>query len=162
MRQFVTILSLLSLFFVAAASADDKKQATEMKRNPAHSPEWTNSKDSDPGTSDSAIPELSGIVVLCATKPDSAEFKDQWATYVRKHYEPGMDIDAVIDDVLRQADAYRARHRNKSRSSAAKTIQPNAETRKNMHSTANAVIRKSDPAQLSISGKKADSDKARN
>ena len=161
MQRSITILSLLFLLFVTAASADDKKQATEMKRIPAHTPEWTNTKGSDPGTSDSAIPELAGIVVLCATEPDSAEFKNQWAAYVRKHYEPGMDIDAVIDDVLRQADAYRARHRNTSRSSAARAVQPNAQTRKNMQSTAKSVIRKSEPAKLSISGNKADTDKPR-
>lgn len=133
-------MSLLMLLSALLASAEEAMKAEEIKRIPAHNPEWTNSRESDPGTTDSVVPELQGIVVLCATEPQSAEFKKQWAAYVRHNYEPAMNIDAVIKDVLLRADAYRAKQRSGSKKFPKSTVQSNATTERVMHETAKAAI----------------------
>ena len=95
--------------------------------------------DTEPVAIDSVVDDLSGIVVLCATQPQSAEFKNAWTTWVRQHHQPGMDIDAVINDVLTRASAYNSTQR----SSTTKRKKSKAETtKKMMHDTAMAVIRK--------------------
>ena len=95
--------------------------------------------DSDASAIDSVVDDLQGIVVLCATQPQSAEFKNAWTTWVRQHHQPGMDIDAVINDVLKRASAYNSTQR----SSTTKRKKSKAETtKKMMHDTAMAVIRK--------------------
>ena len=95
--------------------------------------------DTEPVAIDSVVDDLAGIVVLCATQPQSVEFKNAWTTWVRQHYQPGMDIDAVISDVMQRARAYNNTQRSSSttpKKSKAKT------TKKMMHDTAMAVIRK--------------------
>lgn len=95
--------------------------------------------DTKPSTIDSVVDELAGIVVLCATQPQSAEFKNAWTTWVRQHHQPCMDIDAVIHDVLKRASAYNGTQRG----SATTRKKPKASTtKKMMHDTAMAVIRK--------------------
>ncbi len=125
----------------SVVTGEEANKPAEAERAPAHTPEWTDLKDNDAGTSDSVVPELQEIVVLCATKPNSAEFRNQWTTYVRKNHRPGAQIDAVIDDVIRQADAYRARQSNASKTSARRAMNSNAGTRRIMHDSAMATIR---------------------
>ncbi len=125
----------------STVTGDEANEPAEAEHPPAHTPEWTDLNDNDAGTSDSVVPGLQEIVVLCATRPNSAEFQKQWTTYVRKNYRPGVQIDAVIDNVIRQADAYRARQSKLSKTSARRAVNSNAETRRIMHDSAMAVIR---------------------
>lgn len=140
MLRLIPILSLLVLLPMATVSAQEVAKPAEVQRLPAHSPEWTNPKGSDPGTTESVVPELQGIVVLCATEPQSAEFKKQWSAYVRNNYKPGMNINAVIDDVIRQAGAYRVTQQKGTSNAPARAVKPNDETKKMMHETAKAII----------------------
>ena len=87
-------------------------------------------------TCDSSIPELSPIVVLCATEPNSKKFKKKWKSWLADNYRPGMDVDAIIADVVRQADRHRRKTWKKARSSkGAKKVS------KMMHDMAMSVIR---------------------
>ena len=95
--------------------------------------------DTDAQAIDSVVDDLQGIVVLCATQPKSVTFKNAWTTWVRQHYQPGMDIDAVISDVLKRASAYNSTQR--SSTTTPKKSKADA-TEKMMHDTAMAVIRK--------------------
>ena len=95
--------------------------------------------DTDPSAIDSVVDYLQGIVVLCATQPQSAKFKNAWTTRVRQHYQLDMDIDAVISDVLKRASAYNSTQR--SSTTPPKKSKANT-TEKMMHDTAMAVIRK--------------------
>jgi hypothetical protein len=141
MLRLVWILSLLSLLSTTAVTADEAAERAEVKRIPAHNPEWTSPNNGDPGTTKSVIPELQKIVVLCATVPQSDEFKNQWSAYVRRHYEPGMNIDVVIYDVIRRANAFLAGPKQSGQSAARLSVQSNAATRKVMHDTAMSIIR---------------------
>jgi len=134
-------MSLLCALAAMIANAEETSKPAEIKRIPAHNPEWTNSKGSDPGTTESVVPELQGIVVLCATEPQSAGFKKQWAAYVRGNYKSGMKIDAVIEDVLRRADAYRNRQHSSSQPATTRAAQSSDATRKMMHDTAMTTIK---------------------
>jgi hypothetical protein len=89
---------------------------------------------------DSVAGDLQRIVVLCATEPSSEDFKQAWASYVEKHDVSAASLDAVIDDVLEQAAAYRARRSSSARATRVTTAP--ATTRAMMHDTAMAVIRK--------------------
>lgn len=140
MQRLFVIMSPLILLSPALAGEDQAAKPAEVQRVPAHNPEWVNPRSSDPGTSDSVQTDLQKIIVLCATEPQSAEFRKQWAAYVRENYKSGMDIDAVIGDVIRQADAYRARLRRASANAPARIVQPKSDTRKMMHDTAKAII----------------------
>ena len=140
MNKLVPIMSVLCAFTVATTNAQEASKPAEVKRVPAHNPEWTNVKSGDPGTTESVIPELQGIVVLCATEPQSAEFKKQWAAYVRGNYKPGMNIDTVIKDVLRRADEHKAKKRGGSKGPESKVLQSTKSTERMMHDTAKAVI----------------------
>jgi len=140
MKKLIPIMSVLCALSVPVATADEVARPAEIKRVPTHNPEWTNPKGNDPGTAESVVPALQEIVVLCATEPQSAEFKKQWATYVRGNYKRGMNIDAVIEDVLRRADAHRAKKRKGSKGPATEVLQKPINTKKMMHDTAKAVI----------------------
>ena len=133
-------MSVLCALAVATTNAQEASEPAEIKRIPAHNPEWTNLKGSDPATTESVIPELQGIVVLCATEPQSAEFEKQWVAYVRGNYKPGMDINAVIKDVLRRAEEYNAKKRGGSKGPATKALQPTKDTERMMYDTAKAMI----------------------
>jgi hypothetical protein len=141
MRKLLAIMSLLILIPSAMAGEDEAVKPAETRRVPAHNPEWTNPKGSDPGTSDSVSTDLQKIIVLCATEPQSAEFRKQWSAYVRRNYVPGTDIDAIIADVIKRADAYRTKQRPRSGNAPARAVQPNEKTEKMMHDTAKAIIR---------------------
>jgi hypothetical protein len=88
---------------------------------------------------DSVAEDLQKIVVLCATEPTSEAFKTEWAKYIEMHPVAAEDLDALIDDVLERADAYRAQRSLNSRTNRTATIPT---TRTMMHDTAMAVIRK--------------------
>jgi len=50
--------------------------------------------------------DLQRIVVLCATEPRSAEFDRSWRQYLEEYYEPDLDVDGLIEEVLLRAEAY--------------------------------------------------------
>lgn len=95
--------------------------------------------DTDPVAIDSVVDDLASIVVLCATQPQSAEFKNAWTTWIRQHHQPGMDINAVIKDVFNRAKAYNS---TQSASTTKQKKPKKSNTEKMMHDTAMAVIRK--------------------
>lgn len=134
-------MSVLCAYTVAATNAQEANRPAEIKRVPAQNSELTSVKGRDPITTESVVPELQGIVVLCATEPQSAEFKKQWAAYVRGNYKPGVNIDTVIKDVLRRADEYNAKKRARSKGPSTKIVQSNLNTEKMMNDTAMSVIR---------------------
>ena len=89
----------------------------------SHSPEWTDHNDSDPGvtrarkkasqkvasepeTTDSTMPELSEIVVLCATD-EKKKFEKEWGKYVAKNELKGEQLEKTIREVSDRAEAYR-------------------------------------------------------
>jgi len=131
------ITVVLALIGSSGVMAQERAKQTEVKRVPAHTPEWTDLNSGDPGTTDSAVPELASIVVLCATKPDSTEFKKAWRNWLSSNYQPGMDVDATIADVLQRADKQRLRSGKKARSKKNST-----KISKSMHDTAKAIISK--------------------
>ena len=141
MNKLIPIMSVLCAFAVAATNAQEASKPAELKRIPAQNSESTNVKAGDPVPTESVIPELQGIVVLCATEPQSAEFKQQWAAYVRGNYKPGMDIDTVIKDVLRRADEYKAGKRGGSKGPETKVLQSTYDTERMMHDMAMSVIK---------------------
>lgn len=55
---------------------------------------------------DSVAGDLSGIVVLCATQHESDKLQTEWAAYLRQNYQRGMDTDALISEITRQATGY--------------------------------------------------------
>ena len=87
----IAILSGASLLVAAAQAAPAQ-----------HSPEFTDHNDEDPG----AIPELSEIVVLCATEPGSADFDQAWTRWVAAN--PQADIDKTVADVIGRATTMRS------------------------------------------------------
>ena len=129
------IIVVLALIGTSAVLAQERAKQTEVERVPAHTPEWTNLNSGDPGTTDSAVPELASIVVLCATKPDSNEFKKAWKNWLASNYRRGMDVDATIADVLQRADKHRLQSGKKARGKKNTT-----KISRLMHDTAKAVI----------------------
>lgn len=146
---------LLSLMLAAQVTmAADAPQRSS--KAPAHNPEWTNPTDADPGTASpsptrvqaartrptgSQMDELQKIVVLCATKPQSEEFKQAWAAYVEKYHQPDAQLDRAIEDVLARASAYR-QSRHSSTGKLTWSAADRQRARQIMQDTAMAVIRK--------------------
>lgn len=64
----------------------------------------------EPATTESAIPELASIVVLCATEQEE-KFKDEWAKYVEHNDLKGRDLQKAIRKVSNEAELYRAREK---------------------------------------------------
>ena len=58
---------------------------------------------------ESVVPELASIVVLCATDPQSPEFEQSWSAYLREHRPQGNELNQLINQVLREAEAHRSR-----------------------------------------------------
>jgi hypothetical protein len=127
--------AILALIASNAIWAQDRANKTDVKPVPAHTPEWTNPDASDPGTTDSVVDELGTIVVLCATEPDSGQFRKAWKNWLASNYRPGMEVDAIISDVIRRADEHRNKTGKKKRSS-----QSSKKIVKNMHDTARNAI----------------------
>lgn len=62
---------------------------------------FTDFNESDPGTA-----ELQHVVVLCATRPDSAEFDAAWTAWVKAN--PEADLDKAIRIVISRAGTMRS------------------------------------------------------
>jgi hypothetical protein len=89
---------------------------------------------------DSVADDVQRIVVLCATDADSDELQTQWSAYIEKHEVAEEDLDELIATVIRRAEALRA---ERADGSAARRVATDSEnTRKRLHDTAMAVIRK--------------------
>ena len=63
-----------------------------------------------PATSDSVIPELGSIVVLCATEQEK-KFKEEWSKYVSHNDLKGRELQKTIKQVSNEAELYRAREK---------------------------------------------------
>jgi hypothetical protein len=96
----------------------------------------------EPEPVDSVVPELAGIVVLCATEPDSKELKRQWRIYVRKNMVNEKDLGAVIFKVINDAEAHRGNNRMKRGETPDASRDRRAKMYRLLHDTAMAVIRK--------------------
>ena len=114
------LLVTISVFLFAGTAL------AEQQSKPAkHSPEWTNPNDSDPGVTrvkkaatlrvasepqatESVVPELSRIVVLCAQE-EKEKFKEEWGKYVNKHDLKGAELENTINEVSDRAEIYRAK-----------------------------------------------------
>ncbi len=129
------IAVVIALIGSSTVLAQERAKQTEIKRIPAHTPEWTDLNSGDPGITESVVPELGSIVVLCATKPDSKEFKKAWQSWLSTNYRAGMNVDAVIADVLGRADKHRLQAGKKARSKKNST-----KISRSMHDTAKAMI----------------------
>ena len=121
-----------SLLFLVAASliAQDTKTATITSKEPktVHI--------------DSVVDDLQGIVVLCATEPDSTEFMDQWRDYIRLHKIGKADLGPLIFRVVNDAEAYRGNRRLNRGETPDASRDRRAKIYRSMHDTAMAVIRK--------------------
>lgn len=51
--------------------------------------------------------DLQSLARLCATQPQSSALDQRWSDWVAEHYKPGMDMDAVIEELLNRADHIR-------------------------------------------------------
>ncbi len=153
MQNLLKALLFLMLAAQVTIAADAPQRSS---RTPAHSPEWTNANDAEPGTSpqsptqlqaatvkptNSRAQDLQKIVVLCATKPESEDFKRVWAAYVEKYHQPDAKLDRAIEDVLTRASAYR-QSRHSSTGQLTWTAAERQQARQLMQDTAMAVIRK--------------------
>jgi hypothetical protein len=123
-------VSTIFLFLVSSSViAQDTKTAT------------ITSKEPKPVRVDSVVPELQGIIVLCATEPDSAEFADQWRNYIRRHKTSKNDLGPLIFRVINEAEAYRGNKRLNRRETPDASRDRRAKMYRMLHDTAMAVIR---------------------
>lgn len=74
----------------------------------AHTPEWTDRVQGDPGAADSVAEDLQKVVVLCATQPDSYDFNRAWTDYLKSHQVMEGEIAPLIKDVLDRAGKYQS------------------------------------------------------
>ena len=139
MRILAALLMILPLAAVAQTRTVDVVKPASAERVPAHTPVWTDTNDSDPGRTDSTMADLQKIVVLCATEPQSPDFRRHWNAFVRRNYEKGMDIDAMVDDVMKRAAEYRARHKLDTQGKM--RVSAGVSTRKMMHDVAMNAVR---------------------
>lgn len=86
-------------------------------------------------------PDLQKIVILCATDPESAELKRDWATYLHERYEDGMNVDAMIEDLITRADEYR-RTTHTATGKLRMTASEKRTLRRELKSTARTVVKK--------------------
>jgi len=106
--------------FLFAGAALAEQQSKPAK----HSPEWTSPNESDPGVTgvkkaasmrvagepqatESVVPELAKIVVLCAQEEEEEKFKEEWGKYVNKHDLKGTELESTINEVSDRAEIYR-------------------------------------------------------
>jgi hypothetical protein len=156
---FMQAMLAALLLFTAAfpAWAGEKSGSSKI---PAHTPEWTDNNQSDPGMAegrqssrrlrgvpspesgvDSVAYDLQKIVVLCATKPQSAEFDQAWALYLKKHYKPGMNVDGLINEIQSRAKTY-VRFGDGRRGTRLPTSVDQDKTRRRMRRVADKTIAK--------------------
>lgn len=152
MKAKFTVVPSLALG-LALVCASAQQTVAPRQAVPTHASEGSNPRAGDPDAErgraqtqgavpiDSIANDLQRIVVLCATEPASKTFETEWANYVSAHYRRGVDVDALIDDVLRRAEAYRASHAHTAQRRAPAAADT-TRTRTRMHDTAMAVIRK--------------------
>ena len=89
---------------------------------------------------ESVIPELQGVVVLCATKPNSQELADAWTEYLEYHYDDDTDLDQLINTVISRANAHRQKQHSRTGTQTFTRAQRN-ETEQFLHDTAEKSIR---------------------
>lgn len=148
MRRPAIIIALVLV--LPSVFAND--QGSEKRRIPAHTPEWTNSNDSDPGATtpmrvqgiptepaESVIPELQSVVVLCATKPNSPELADVWSSYLQHHYDENTNLDQLISTVISRANAHRQNQHSRSGKQTFSRQQRN-QIEEFLHDTAKPII----------------------
>jgi hypothetical protein len=117
-------------------------QAVEAESEPVRVPSATGSRSLTAAPADSPVDsvarDLQKIVVLCATEPESDEFMTEWVSYVRRHRIAESDLETVIDDVIRRAEAYQAERRSGQRTRRMLTIMTS--TSHKMHEAAKNAI----------------------
>ena len=128
MKMIFRMMISTTLLFLAANSLS--AQETQTAR--------ITSKESTPV--DSVIPELQGIVVLCATQPDSQQFIIQWRDFVQRQNVTETGLSALIFQVINEAEAYRGNHRLGRKESPDSARDRRAKTFRAMHNTAMAII----------------------
>ncbi len=132
-----TILTTVLLLVVASLFAKNPQDRTGDRKTAT-----LTSKEAEPAHIDAAVDDLQGVVVLCATEPDSTEFKKQWRDYVRRHKISKTELGFLIFRVINDAEAYRGNLRL-NRSEAPNASRDRREKiYRSMHDTAMAVIRK--------------------
>ena len=99
----------------------------------------------------SAIPELAGIVVLCATDAQSSQFKRDWGAYVGANNLKGLDLERTVTYVIDEARVQRALKFRVSTGS-----REEADWERSARKTMNSVARRTHNANRS---NKADEDK---
>ena len=88
-------------------------------------------------TTESVIPELAGIVVLCATEQEK-KFKEEWAKYVAHNDLKGRELQKTIKQVSNDAELYRAK-KKKSKRRTAEGRNWKSEQRKNHEGSGRAL-----------------------
>lgn len=87
-----------------------------------------------------AADEVGDLAVLCATQCESTEFDERWAAWVADNFQPGMDLDGVIEDLLKRADRYRW-SRHSSTGGLSWSAQTRQRIRQNLQVTAARTIK---------------------
>ena len=93
-----------------------------------------------PITQYSMYEDLQRVVQVCAVEPRSDQFTAVWTEFVRKHYEAGIDLERIIDDVLARAGA-RRENRHAATGELSWTADTRAQVRQHMQITAVRTIR---------------------
>lgn len=121
------------LVAIAALSLAPGELLAEPKKTPSHQPDWTDHNESDPGIAaqkrastssklavksssvpvESVQPELSKIVVLCATEQEE-QFEKEWSQYVSKKKLHGAELKQTIAWVSEEAARERKMERLES------------------------------------------------
>jgi hypothetical protein len=121
MIRTTTAIALCLVLGVSAADEDRDTAKPDQEAIPAETKEWTDHNTSDPGriginisepseSSAGMMDALQEVVVLCATQPESESLKKEWSSFLRNHYTPDMNINALIDDVVKRADAFQQQY----------------------------------------------------
>jgi len=94
-----------------------------------------------PATSPEMIAgDLQKIVVLCATGQYSPELDQAWHAYLKLHYRPGEDIDGMIHDISRRAQAWRDAMYQQPAPGESRQLGTVSNVMKKLHETAKAAI----------------------
>lgn len=91
---------------------------------------------------DSVIPELQGIVVLCAKQPDSSQFRTAWINYLKSNRVKRSELGGLIFQVINDAEAYGGNHNMRRRESPYEARDRRKRTYDMMRDTAESVTRK--------------------
>ena len=93
------LATTFTLLAVAPVNAQESRTAT------------ISAREAQPVPIDSVTQDLQKIVVLCATDSGSAEFEDQWRTYVRRNGVSEAQLGHLVFRVINEAEAYRGNRR---------------------------------------------------